>query len=196
MCTRWYINQGNGLLEGSTTWSAGLPAVAPAYSQATTSKPALAFGDVTGDGFLDVALGSTLYRNLAPSTGWQTLRTFSGAVRAIADLDGDGTLDVIVQKPSLSNGLSWFLNSGGSGTFGTERFIDEGGCGLTALDLDGDGDVDLLAFVGSRSGLTAHYNDGSGGFTSQAVGGSEFVDEALDHALGDLDGDGGDGAER
>ncbi len=115
------------------------------------------FGDVDGDGMVDMFLARTegpnaLYRNLggwrfediAERTGVAAPDRYStGCV--FADVDGNGHLDLILLALGGPNAL--FLNDG------TGRFTEQGeGAGLTSsagsttiavADVDGDGDLDL-----------------------------------------------------
>ncbi|MEZ4457695.1 MAG: CRTAC1 family protein [Gemmatimonadales bacterium] len=117
----------------------------------------VALGDVDGDGLADVFLARTagpsrLYRNLG---GWRfeditdragiatADRHATGA--ALADLDGDGDLDLLLLATDGPNAV--FLNDGAARF--TERRdlgLDPAGRGGTTLalaDVDGDGDLDV-----------------------------------------------------
>ena len=61
---------------------------------------------------------------------------------SVADLDGDGDLDVF----STATALAWYENLDGAGTFGQPRRIGSEGFWLktSLVDFDGDGDVDVL----------------------------------------------------
>ncbi len=114
------------------------------------------------------------------------LSTNQGDVE-LADLDGDGDLDVFMSN--MSNPIL-FNDGTGSFTPGSAIAGIPGGGKVDIGDLDGDGDLD--AIIGDGSGL--YYlalNDGVGVFTSagQQFGGIMY-DEASEITLGDVDADG------
>ena len=117
----------------------------------------VALGDVDGDGLVDVFLARTegcnaLYRNLG---GWRFEditasagvgacdRYSSGA--AFADVDGNGTLDLVLLSTTGPNAI--FLNDGhGHFTEHRDLGMDPAGRGGTTIamsDVDGDGHLDL-----------------------------------------------------
>jgi len=117
----------------------------------------VAFGDVDGDGRVDLFLARTegpnaLYRNLGD---WRfediTARAGVGAPdrystgAAFVDLDGDGDLDLILLTTTGPNAI--FLNDG-RGRFTERRDLGldptgRGGTTVAMADVDGDGDLDL-----------------------------------------------------
>ena len=109
-----------------------------------------------------------------------------------ADMDGDGDKDLL----STSRGddkVAWYENIDGLGTFSDQKIIStvaDGAESVTAADVDGDGDQDVLS-VSFSDNVTAWYEnlDGKGDFGHQRRI-SRLVRDPRDIATGDLDGDG------
>ena len=187
----------------------------------TSGYNAPAFGDVDRDGHLDLVVGvvggsydpnrttiaNLLYYAGTPGHGF-ALRTDrllsqvdvgSESLPALADLDGDGDLDLLVgnklEPAEKGTARLWrFDNVGGPAD---PRFRWRGAMPLggryhmapAAGDLDGDGDADLL--IGSFGARVAFARNDGGTFT---VTDSAVVTiprgSNTTPALGDLDGDG------
>jgi FG-GAP-like repeat len=113
-------------------------------------------GDLDGDGDLDLAvvsIGSSLENNVIDlyfndGLGAFTRRTDAGGIgpqkMTLADLDGDGDLDIAMSSSYFENVMSVVLNDG-DGTFAPERRYTVGDHpkGIASADFDGDGDLDL-----------------------------------------------------
>ncbi len=109
-----------------------------------------------------------------------------------ADINGDGFIDIIVASFG-DDTLAWYENLDGLGNFGTKNvitsFLDFTQFVSTA-DIDGDGDIDVLATTFSSDLIVWYENlDGLGNFslTNQI---SINKDAPLTVFAADLDGDG------
>ncbi|WP_324678981.1 FG-GAP-like repeat-containing protein [Hymenobacter sp. GOD-10R] len=170
-----------------------------------TGPANVAVGDVDSDGDLDlVTRGSGNTATLQLNTGAGTFTTSSvvnlggaPADLAFGDVDADGDLDLLTLNANRT--ISVRLNNG-SGTFsGTQEIVLIGNPSPEALslaigDIDGDGDLDLLASCSSPSSIAdtrgtiyVRFNNGAGTFTGDVV---LDVNVPVSIALGDIDGDG------
>lgn len=163
-------------------------------------KPAsnAAFGDLNGDGSLDIFFtqetGDEVWLNDGKGqfakTDQALVSTESSAV-ALGDLDGDGDLDAFVANWS-GNPDQVFLNDGkGIFTDSGQALGAWSGADVSIGDVDGDGDLDaMVANNGEKSdnATVLWLNDGTGVFTdsTQRLG----FTNAYAAVLGDLDGDG------
>jgi hypothetical protein len=186
------------------------------------SAPALA--DLDGDGDLDAIVGrefpgdlryfentgaaaspSFIERTGSQSPFLQGVAVYARSAPALGDLDGDGDLDLVIGQ--FSGSFKYLKNTGSSSS---PKFLNQTGTaspfGAVApwgsdtspelADLDGDGDLD--AVVGARSGLVAFLeNTGSRALpafswrtgTASPVAGID-ADGFSAPALADLDADG------
>ena len=107
-----------------------------------------------------------------------------------ADLDGDGDMDILSASYS-SHKLSWYENTDGEGTFGSEQIIATNTLGkfIFAADLDGDGDIDVISASGGTSFVAWYENtDGQGNFGPQQV--IQGYSSVWSIYVSDIDGDG------
>jgi hypothetical protein len=159
--------------------------------------------DVDGDDDLDIFSASiydykvAVYFNLDGAGTYGSQWTISAAAMSVetvilADVDGDGDLDTVSASRGDSK-VAWYENLDGLGTFGKQRVISTAGAAVWsvhAADVDGDGDLDVLA-ASYRDDEVAWYEnvDGIGTFGPQRVI-TAAADGALSVFAGDLDGDG------
>jgi len=119
--------------------------------------------------------------------------TADGALDAkVADMDGDGDMDII-SASHLDDTIAWYENDGAADPTWTAANIAtdaDGAVDLEAADMDGDGDMDIVA--GSRLDDTVSWyeNDGAADPTWTAVDIDTSGDWVRDVHIGDLDGDG------
>ena len=143
----------------------------------------VALGDVDGDGRIDVFLaglggGSELYRNSGnlrfqrvTSQAFPEGLVFDATGCALADIDGDGDLDLIVN--SLGQGTRIYFNDG-HGVFreGSRLNLGRAGMSLALADVDGDGDLDLYV---TNYRLASMRDDPGAKFRLQPDGGQQRV---------------------
>ena len=158
--------------------------------------------DLDGDGDMDVLSASSgdhtvaWYKNdgsggFGPPSIIST--TTTGAFDVItADLDGDGDLDVLASGKA-GDTIAWFENSDGAGTFNMAQVLFDGSESvneLFAADIDGDGDLDVVAPFKKDNIIGWFENtDGKGLFSSL----HQITDEAIlatSVYASDMDGDG------
>lgn len=156
------------------------------------------FGDLNGDGVDDMVLANEFSDDLTvyPGTG---NGFFGGGVNhpvgdrpwsvALADYDGDGQLDVAVAQGSVTDTLTLLFGDGALG-FAPPVVSTVGNTLRTAkaLDVDLDGDTDLLVTSRNDNTLLVLRNDGAGSFAAPEVYATTSF--PFDLALGDMNGDG------
>ena len=86
----------------------------------------------------------------------------------VSDLDGDGDLDIL--STSGNDGkVAWYQNLDGQGNYGTQQIIrlyNSTASDVSAADIDGDGDMDVISNSSIGDILMWHENiDGLGNFT-------------------------------
>jgi len=166
---------------------------------------AVRLADMNGDGALDLVAASASSRAGRPGTvtvllndgagRFETLRPAAGGGPVgpvLADLDGDGLLDLVTTNLEADD-LSVFFGLG-AGRFEPERVLETGRLHPAARaevrDFDADGHLDLAVVAGLDGELAVFFGDGGRGFEPV------FVElpgaEAQGAAVGELNGGGDD----
>ncbi|MBL4605148.1 MAG: VCBS repeat-containing protein, partial [Flavobacteriaceae bacterium] len=107
-----------------------------------------------------------------------------------ADIDGDGDLD-IVSSSKDENTLAWYENNGAGNFTSSEHIVATDATSIrnvSAADIDGDGDMDLMSASASDNTIAWYENDGSQNFTKITIDTSAM--NAQDVSASDVDGDG------
>ncbi|KAH8076266.1 hypothetical protein JL721_259 [Aureococcus anophagefferens] len=157
--------------------------------------------DADGDGDVDVLSASYIDDTVAwyENDGSQSFTeriisdTADEATFVFAiDVDGDGDVDVLAPDESTSvsdDTIEWFENDG-SQSF-TDHIVADAAdfaSSVFAIDVDGDGDVDVLSASMNDDTVAWHENDGSQSFTERII--SSTADGVSSIFAIDVDGDG------
>ncbi len=109
-----------------------------------------------------------------------------------SDIDGDGDMDVLSASREDSK-VAWYENMSGLGDFGDEQVISTTvteAYQVSANDLDGDGDMDVISLSWEDDKITWYENlDGQGDFGNEQII-STNADGSIPFYVSDLDSDG------
>ena len=161
----------------------------------------VAISDLNGDSFPDLVLANQSSDNyisillgngdgtFAPRVDYDVYSDSNSFMSvAIADLDGDGALDIAAAHVGESDGVSVFLGNG-DGTFSAIDFYPTCQTPLSIItgDLDDDNNTDLALVCNGGTGIVFPGN-GDGTFREQVLYEADFNSTWV--AIGDLSGDG------
>lgn len=129
-------------------------------------SPLIAVGDIDGDGDGDILTSDYIVDIRWLENNDKTFRqrnnlrfdrrVFRYTGIALADVDGDFDLDAILHADETV----WFENRDGGGDFGPAQSIGSDAGQMVVVDVDSDGDVDVV--VGGRHGIVWYRNSNSG----------------------------------
>ena len=110
-----------------------------------------------------------------------------------ADINGDGHQDVIVSARVGDFHIAWFENLDGAGNFGEPHVIEDDFFDqiyiVVAADLDGDGDIDVLASARHTGEIVWYENlDGEGNFSAGKI--IDIIPKTKSVIAADVDWDG------
>lgn len=154
------------------------------------SRPfANAFGDINGDGLPDIIvgeLGGPIYWYRYPGWDRRTLSwTGAGGDVAVADINGDGRLDVV------SNGgrVAWHENTGDSAESFREHVLMRGRSthDLATGDVDGDGRIDIVTREVGNGPILILFQEDAGRWSETDLA---QTPAGTGTGLADMDGDG------
>ncbi len=157
--------------------------------------------DFDNDGDLDIAVGTdneglSWFKNNGSGTfgTQQIIDSNVEDVRAIfpADIDADGDQDILLAA-NRADRIAWHKNTNGQGNFGpANELADVNGANgpikVISVDLDGDGDKDILTALTNDNLIAWQENlDGQGNFSELIT--IATITDPLSLFAGDIDGD-------
>jgi len=176
-----YVNSGN-----LSSWGNLIPVKSGTN---TGDEPrSLHAADIDGDGDVDVMSVNYLSNQLSyypnsriggpqPSVRHLTSASQTRGPRNLrtGDINGDGVLDMI-STSVLDGKVAWYRGTG-RGNFASQQIIhryqtganEQGPRGLDVVDMDGDGDLDVLSTSEVGSSVCFHENTGSGSFSQPVI---------------------------
>jgi len=173
----WYQNDGNGNFGNQQIISNSVNGATIVYAS-----------DIDNDNDMDVFSVSSYDKRIAwyqndgsgnfGSPQIISTNTFSPNSIFTTDINGDGNLDLVSSFKYNSN-IVWYQNDG-TGNFENQKYvslnIDSVNCSIYPVDIDGDGDIDILS---QSNIITWHQNDGNGNFEIQQTTSTSSCDAGI-----------------
>ena len=194
--------------DDTIAWSENDGAADPSWTTSEIATTAINprnvhVADMDGDGDLDVVATSldddtvSWYENDgADDPSWTAADIDTNSDGAfgvyVDDMDDDGDLDIVIGS-AYDDTIAWYENDGAADPSWTKSAIDtsaDGARNLHVGDMDGDGDLDIVAASADDDTIAWYENDGA----ANPAWTKSVIDSSLDAALSvypaDLDGDG------
>ena len=192
----------------SVWWHQSSGAAPPVWTARTVSSACDKVGqvqavDLDGDGDVDVLAACEgddavkWYQSSGASPPVWTTRTVSAVSNTqgvfAVDLDGDGDRDVVAASEGGGNAVYWYESNGASPPVFTSRTVGAGlsnAVAVYAIDINGDGKVDVLSASADVNTIAWHESNGATppAFTTRVI--STSASGARSVFATDLDGDG------
>lgn len=167
----------------------------------------MAAGDIDGDGDTDVVVGGSsrsavLINDGSGGFGPEVEGFGEQRFTSLADVDGDGNLDTVGGFRLGGDAVPGYRLGDGNGGFAAPVTLEDlsspppnAALDVTPVDVDGDGDLDVVASaaVSGERHVAVYRNDGSGTFSTRTTHDLGFHTDSLNPVwldTGDLDADG------
>ena len=164
----WYENDG----AADPSWAAA------DISTTASGAKSVYVADMDGDGDLDIVSAEDLNNQInwyvsdgALDPSWSKLNVATSAMKAngvhVADLDGDGDLD-IVSASSGDDTVAWYENNGAAYPSFSGTDIDtnaDGAKSVYVADMDGDGDLDIVSASSADDTIAWYATEGAAALT-------------------------------